>query len=501
MAGPPQTAAPAGAQDLLPGRWIAHCALLMAAFMNLVDVTIVNVALPTLQTHLNASPAELEWLVAAYVLAFAVGLLPFGRLGDIVGRRQVFLFGVLGFTVFSVMCGAAPSIGWLIAGRVLQGLAAAAMMPQTLAIAQVMFPPQERGLAFSLFGLNAGMAAVAGPLVGGLLIAADLFGLDWRPIFLVNVPIGIIAMIAGLALIPNIPGHRGRIDWIGIPLGAIAVVCLVFPLVEGRGFGWPVWIFVMLAVAPVAATAFVMWQHRRARLGLPQLLPVGLLHNSSYMIGAAMTTALFSAMPSFFMSFAIFLQTGFGFTAFQSGYTTAPMPVGIFVASLVAGRIGSRVLHGRVAFGAVAVLIGFVWLRILIADVTDSVNHWSVAPALLVVGLGLGTAIGAMFQMVLATVPDRDAGSGSGALQSFQQAGLGLGVAVGGEIFFSTIAASEAGHHATYVSALTNEIIYQFCAMAVVLSLLALMWWQANRRGPKERQGSEGRPTVSAVEA
>ena len=187
------------AADAYSRRWPALATLLLAGFMNLIDITIVNVALPRLQASLGASSTEIEWMVAAYVLAFALGLLPFGRLGDMIGRKRMFLIGIGLFTLFSGLCGLAPSMGTLIGARVLQGLAGAIMMPQVLAVTQVMFPPRERGFAFSLFGLSAGLASVAGPLVGGLLINADLFGLDWRPIFLVNIPVGIVAVIAGRA--------------------------------------------------------------------------------------------------------------------------------------------------------------------------------------------------------------------------------------------------------------------------------------------------------------
>ena len=236
------------AADAHPRRWSALATLLLAGFMNLIDVTIVNVALPRLQTSLGATSTEIEWVVAAYVLAFALGLLPFGRLGDMIGRKRVFLIGIGLFTLFSAFCGLAPSMETLIAARVLQGLAGAMMMPQVLAIAQVIFPPRERGLAFSLFGLSAGLASVAGPLAGGLLIGADLFGLDWRPIFLVNIPVGIFAILAGRALIPALPPHPNlTVDFGGVAIAGLSILLLVFPLIEGHGFGWPAWTFVMIA--------------------------------------------------------------------------------------------------------------------------------------------------------------------------------------------------------------------------------------------------------------
>ena len=192
-----------------PRRWTALIIMLLAMFINIVDMSIVNVALPGLQKGLGASSSQIEWVVAAYVLAFALGLLPFGRLGDIAGRKRIFLLGVAGFTLASVLCGIAPNINLLIIARIIQGIAGSMMIPQILAIAQVTFPPKERGFAFSFFGLTAGLASVAGPLMGGLIISANLWGLDWRPIFLVNLPIGIFALIAAWRVVPETPPHPG----------------------------------------------------------------------------------------------------------------------------------------------------------------------------------------------------------------------------------------------------------------------------------------------------
>ena len=233
----PQTKAEAD-----PRRWLALAVLLIASFMNLIDVTIVNVAIPSMQQNLRADASQIEWVIAAYVLAFALGLLPFGRLGDIVGRTRMFLIGVAAFTAASAACGLAPSIEWLIAFRVIQGLAGAVMTPQVLAIATVTFPPEERGRSFSLFALSAGLAAVAGPLLGGLLIGGNLWGLDWRPIFLVNVPVGLLALVAGWFIVPRPPGHPDlKNDVVGIVLFAAGMVALVYPLIEGRSYGWPAW--------------------------------------------------------------------------------------------------------------------------------------------------------------------------------------------------------------------------------------------------------------------
>ncbi len=308
-----------------PRRWIALAVLLLASFMNLIDVTIVNVAIPSMQANLGADASQIEWVIAAYVLAFALGLLPFGRLGDIVGRTQMFLIGVSAFTVASAACGLAPSIEWLIGARVLQGLAGAMMTPQVLAIATVTFPPEERGQSFSLFGLSAGLAAVAGPILGGLLIGANFGGLDWRPIFLVNIPVGILAVVLGWFIIPRPPGNPSlKNDYIGILLFGASIVALVYPIIEGRAFGWPAWTWVSIAAAFVGLGAFVLWERRMATAGEPQLLNFSLITNRAFMLGVFITMVFSSGIPGFFMVISILLQGGYGFSPLMSGLTNTP---------------------------------------------------------------------------------------------------------------------------------------------------------------------------------
>ncbi len=469
-------AQPTSIADAHPRRWLAMSILLLAGFMNLIDVTIVNVALPRLQANLGATSTEIQWVVAAYVLAFALGLLPFGRLGDMVGRRRMFLLGVTAFTVFSTVCGLAPTMNLLIVARVFQGLAGAMMMPQVLAIAQVIFPPQERSFAFSLFGLTAGLASVAGPLTGGLLISADLFGLDWRPIFLVNIPIGILTVVAGRVLIPNMPGHPDlRHDFGGIPLAGASVFLLVFPLIEGHSYGWPVWTFGMIALSVLGFFLFFQYEKGRARRDQTQLLPVSLMTNGNFMLGATIAMMFFSGVAGFFLVLAVFLQTGFGLTPLQSGLTTVPFPCGVFIASLVSGQLGGRWPRQRIAAGALVLAAGMVLLRIAVARVGDSFNHWLFVPPLLIAGLGMGVGVGALFQTVLAGVPHRDAGSGSGALQSFQQIGSGLGIAITGQIFFATLQGSaddKVPVHASFVASLEAALIYEILAFTLVAVLV-----------------------------
>ena len=429
------------AEEPYPQRWLALAVLLSAGFMNLVDISIVNVALPRMQVSMSATSTEIEWVVAAYVLAFALGLLPFGRLGDRIGRKRMFLLGVTGFTLCSLLCGLAPDMTSLIVARALQGLAGAMMMPQVLAIVQTMFPPYERAFAFSLFGTAAGLASVAGPLSGGLLIHAALFGLDWRPVFLVNLPIGLAAVLAAWWIVP--PSRRNpeiRNDWGGMAIAAASILLTVFPLIEGHAYGWPRWAFLMIGAALIGFALFYLYERRQARHGKSQLLPVALLANGNFLLGSAMTVILFSGVSGFFLVLAVFLQSGFGFSPLQSGVTTVPFPLGVLIASFVSGRFGLAYARPRIAAGALCLVAGMASLFVIVARLGDGLSHWQLAAPLMLCGFGLGCAISPMFQTVLASVPHRDAGSGSGALQSFQQIGSALGIAIMGQIFFSSLA-------------------------------------------------------------
>jgi EmrB/QacA subfamily drug resistance transporter len=488
---------PQSKADADPRRWVALFVLLTASFMNLIDVTIVNVALPSLEKNLGADPSEMEWVIAAFVLAFALGLLPFGRLGDVVGRTKMFLIGVTLFTLASAFCGLAPSIEWLIVARVLQGLAGAIMTPQVLAIAQVTFPPEEKGQAFSLFGLSAGLAAVTGPILGGLLIGANFFGLDWRPIFLVNVPVGIAAVIAGLYLIPRTPGHPDlKNDFVGIGLFALATVTMIYPLVEGRTFGWPLWAFGLMVVSLGLVALFVLWEKRRAEAGAPQLLNWSLISNGNFLLGLLITTIFASGVPAMFIVISLTLQTGYGFSPLESGLTNTPFSVGVLAVSLLIGRLGQRFLKERLMVGAGLLVIGITWLDFTIRGLGPEATHWTFTAPLLVAGVGLGIGFSSLFQSVLMGVPPRDAGAGSGALQAFQQLGGAVGVALVGEVFFTLLAqnfASGMPPKQAFVAAAGPAIIYQIVSFTAVVLLVPFL----KLRKPDHGQGGQGRPAAA----
>jgi len=491
----PQSMPPAGPDMADPRRWPALFVLLIANFMNLIDVTIVNVALPSMRDGLGATDSQIEWVVAAYVLAFALGLLPFGRLGDIVGRTHMFLWGVAGFTIASALCGLSPNIETLIVARVIQGLAGAMMTPQVLAIATVTFPPHERGQAFSLFGLSAGLASVCGPILGGLLISAQLFGMDWQPIFLVNIPVGIAAIIAGYFLIPRLPGHATlKNDYVGIALFGLGIICVVFPIIEGRAYGWPLWAFAMMASGLVLLVGFGLWTRARAKAGLPQLLNFDLITNRDFMFGAFVITVFASGIPGFFMVISILLQSGFGFSPLESGLTNTPFSVGVLIASFIAGKLGSNFLRGRLAVAGALLSGGIATLHFIIAGAGDSIDHWTFLPPLLIAGIGLGLGFSSLFQLVLRNVPHRDAGAGSGALQAFQQVGGALGIALVGQMFFGTVATGfAAGNapHAVFAEAASYALWYQVGSFLLVLLMVPFF-----KKGGGQRQGAPAQPII-----
>lgn len=477
-------------------RWIAMATLLVAGFMNLIDVTIVNVALPSLREGFGASANQIEWVVAAYILVFALVLIPGGRYGDLLGRRRVFLWGVCVFTLGSALCGMAPSIATLVAARVLQAVGAAMMTPQTMAIVPAIFPPKERGAAFAAFGFTAGLASVTGPVLGGLLIQMDLFGLDWRPIFLVNVPVGLAAVVLALRYVPEVGGQADtRNDFVGIVLAALTLLAVVFPLIEGRQIGWPWWCFAAMATALPLAAAFVWWQKRQAARGAPQLLPAELLGSRNFRVGIAVGTLLFSGMPGFFFLMALFLQEGYGLSALQSGLTTLPFSLGVLLASIVAGRLGNRWMRRRISVGGAMMAVAMLALSLLIRNEGGTLERMALLAPLLLGGLGLGTAVSPLFNTILSNVHVGDTGSASGALQAFQRVGGALGIAVVGELFFARLGSRDAAP-AAYDAAFSTAILYN---VLVFSAIAALIWLLPRPRGQEvgaehEKDDGKGHP-------
>ena len=468
---------PAGAVN----RRAAVAVLFLAAFINLLDVTIVNLALPEIRSDLGASDTELEWVLVIYVLAFGSGLLPFGRFGDIFGRKQVFLAGVAGFVLSSAVCGLAEDTGTLIAARGLQGMSAAMMVPQVLAIVHVLFHPDERGRVIGFYGTVSALGAVAGPVIGGAILSADLAGLSWRPIFLLNIPFGLVSFIGAMRFVPKTSADPSlKSDWSGSVLFFLTIVCLTFPLVEGRHLGWPWWCLALFGTSALLAVFFLRHQAQRASREMTQLLPVSLLKDEHFVFGLVVVVAFFSGIAGVIFMLAILLQSGLGYSPLGAGLIIAPHPVGVMAASLLSGRFGPRWLDLRVAVGAVLLAFGMAGLTLGIETSVDGPSAWRFVAPLFIVGIGMGTSIVALFQSVLSRVSGPDAGAGSGILQAFQQVGIAIGIAVIGQLFFGSLEGQ--GSEVNYVDAARTALWFPIG----VYLLLAIACFLATRR---ERQG------------
>src|SRR5215475_8339999 len=423
-----------------PRRWLTLVILLLAAFMNLLDVSIVNIAIPSIQRNLGASYADVQWALAGFTLAYALVLITAGRLGDTFGRKRLFLIGVAGFTLMSALCGAAQSPGQLIVFRVVQGAMGGIMIPQVLAVIQVTFPPSERIKALAGFGVTAGLGTVSGPLLGGLLINANLFGWDWRPIFLINVPVGIFALAASAVLVresrsPSPP----KLDPVGVVLISAALLLLLYPLVQGRELGWPTWTFVSMAVSVPVFALFVAWERFKERRDGSPLVPMRLFGERGFSAGMAIAVTFFLGIASFGLVLTLFLQLGLGFTPLHAGLTFLPFSLGILVSSGAAARLAPRFGRGVTMAGALIMAAAMTGLIVIVHHYGAVVSTWDLVPGLVAAGFGLGAVIAPLADIVLDRVPHKDAGSASGVFNTGLQLGNSIGIAVIGVIFFALL--------------------------------------------------------------
>ena len=421
-------------------RSIAVVVLLFASFMDLLDTTIVNVALPSIEKDLNATSAQLEWIVSGYVLSFAVLIITGGRLGDIYGRKRLFLIGVAGFTLASASCAAATSGDMLVVSRVIQGIFGAIMIPQVLSIIQVLFAPKERAGVFGALGAISGLAAVAGPLVGGILVTQNAFDLGWRSVFIINVPVGIALFITAAFCIPESRAtQRVRLDVLGVILISAVLLLLVFGLIEGRALGWPIGIWIMMGASPVLLAVFIWYQSRRDKKTGSALVPPSLFHSRGYSAGALTQLSFSASIGAFFLILVLYLQIGLGFSAIEAGLTTLPFSLGALLGSGIAVPLGPRLGKGLILLGALAQIGGYVWIaRVVDAQANALAGADLIAPMALA-GLGLTLLVVPLTDLSLAQTSVANAGAASGVLGTFQQVGSVIGVAVVGVVFFGAV--------------------------------------------------------------
>ncbi|MFJ9559825.1 MFS transporter [Streptomyces fuscichromogenes] len=469
-------------------RWLALAIVMTAAFMDLVDVTIVNIAIPSIQRDAGASVGQIQWITAGYALAFAAGLITGGRLGDIHGRRRLFLIGVAGFTLASALCGFAAGPEMLVASRILQGGMAALMVPQVLSIVHATFPAHERGKVFGLFGAIVGLGAVSGPLLGALLTEWNLFGLEWRPIFLINLPVGIAALLLGRRYIGESRApHALRLDLVGVALVTLGLLMLLYPLTRGRELGWPLWGYASMAGALAVFAALVVYERRKAARDGSPLIEPSLFRVKSFAAGIAVQTVFGVALGIFFLVWTLYMQVGLGWSPLHAGLTGVPFSVSVSVAAGVSvqklvPRFGRKVLQ----VGALLMALG-VLLYIGESDRYGlAVASWQMALPLVVMGVGMGLIVAPLTDAVLSEVPREHAGSASGLINTVQQMGNALGLGLVSVVFYGAVDDNLTSEPVgpAFVNAFQGALGW----VAAVLGLIFLLMFALPRRATAEKE-------------
>jgi EmrB/QacA subfamily drug resistance transporter len=422
-------------------RWVALAVILSVEVMDLLDSLVTTIAGPVIREELGGSYSLIQWLGAAYTLAMAIGLLTGGRLGDIFGRRRMFLIGAAGFTAASLLCALSWSPGVLIGARAIQGLFGAVMLPQGLGMIKQMFSEKEQATAFGAFGPVMGLSAVGGPILAGWLVGADYFGSGWRMIFFINVPLGVFAVFGAVKFLPEFRSERTpRLDVLGVLLAAGGAFLLLYPLVQGRELDWPVWTFVMLAAGVVVFGLFGVFEARREKKGRDPLVTPSLFRKRAFTGGLVVGLVFFAALIGTGLVFTLYLQVGLGYSPLKAGLTTLPQAIGTVAGFIAAGtglseRFGRRLL----LIGTAVMMAGTAGMAATVQWAGIDITPYQFIPATVLVGVGMGLAMAPFFNIVLAGVDDAETGSASGALTSVQQLGGAFGIAVLGTIFFALL--------------------------------------------------------------
>lgn len=430
-------------------------AVVLSGFaLSIADIFIVNVALSTIGNDLSASVSSLEMIVSGYGITYAIALVLCGRLGDAFGRRLLFTSGVIAFTVTSALCGLAPTIGILIAARLLQGAAAAMMVPQVLATIQATTTGPARAKAISLYGATAGMAALAGQILGGLLLAANIGQSGWRAAFMINVPIGLLALLFLRHVPETKAGRKPGFDVLGTVLFGVAMMCVLIVIVEGHSLGWPLWLWGLLVVAAVSTVALVRVERRLETRGGTPLLPPSILAHHSMRTGLMAMVAFSTGFGAFMFLYAMVAQRDFGLGPLASGLVLAPFASTFFVVALLTPKIAGKLGRRIVTLGAAVQGSGLLLMALLLKTTWPDVPLVLVLVLLALIGVGQALIGPTLFRMILADVPPTAAGMGSGVVVTSQQTATALGATVGGTLFLALSAALGEASGAVLVVAL-----------------------------------------------
>jgi EmrB/QacA subfamily drug resistance transporter len=454
--------------------WLGFLVVIVSAVMDLLDSTITQTGAPAIRHDLGGSYADLEWLTAAYTLAMSATLLLGSRLGDVFGRRRVLLIGIASFVAASALCALAPSPAALIAARALQGAIAAIMVPQGFGLIRELFGDEGQQKAFAVFGPVMGLAAVAGPLLGGGLIDLDVLGSGWRAIFLINVPLGLGALAVGRRFLPRTaPATPGaRVDGVSVVLAMLGTVALVYPLIQGREQGWPAWSFALLAGGVVMLGAFAALQTRRSRQGRTPLVEPSILRRRPYVAGLAVVLGFIGAMGGMMIALNVMYQTGLGFTPLACGVATVAIPLAAIAGSITSSALLARIGRTTMHIGIVTMATGLIVVDLVMRSASGGVSAWDLTGPLAITGFGMGMVFVPMFDVILAGVAPHQIGSASGLLESVQQLAMSLGIAAVGTELFDHLGS---GHGPTaFVGAADHALLV---AVAFLIAACAAVFW------------------------
>ncbi|MYS80002.1 DHA2 family efflux MFS transporter permease subunit [Embleya scabrispora] len=445
--------------------WLVLAVVFVAEIMDL-DSSVANLAGPSIRADLGGGPMTLQWVLTVYTVAFSLGLVTSGRLGDILGRRRLFLLGMTGFTLTSLACGLAPDPGFLIAARLLQGLFGSVMIPQGMALVKIVFPPQYLRKALMPFGPIMGLATVAGPILAGWLLHLNPFGSQWRSIFLINVPFGIAAALLGRRVLPHHSGEDPgtRLDLTGVALLTAGSALLIIPLIQGRELGWPAWTYLSM-IASVAVFALFVASERRSPH--PVITP-SLFRRRSFVIGLLIVGGFYASLSAFVLVINLLLQLGLHWTPLRTGLTLIPWALGTAVAVLLAGAVLAEKLgRATLRIGLSIAIVGLLALWWTVVHWSTDVTAWHLAPSLFLTGFGAGLMFVPLFDFILGDATTEEVGSGAGMLNAVQQFAGAIGVAALGTVFFA--GAAPGTTHSYFHAA---ELVFGLCAALYLLTLL-----------------------------
>jgi EmrB/QacA subfamily drug resistance transporter len=472
-------------------RWLSLAVMLVGPLLGVIDFFIANIGVNSIRTSLQAGFGEIELVVAGYGLTYAVCLITGGRLGDIYGRKKIFILGLIGFTSTSALCGLAPNAASLVLWRLLQGCTAAIMFPQALSFIQVNFSASAKRLAFSIYGAAIGFGSILGQILGGFLIQANVFGLGWRPIFLINVPIGLVTVAAAWAVLRESHSEKPpRLDPIGTVLLSLALFLFSLPFMEGRDAGWPAWAWLALAASVPLFAVFLGWENRLARIGATPLVEPRLLQDRGFLVGIGVTCIYFAGHSSMLLVLCLFLQLSLNLNPFQAGLSLAPFSFGFLLGSTFSGKLNGYLGRKSLHVGTAVLGVTLAALALEASSIHGQQNFPFVFTCFLY-GIGRGLVTTPLFNTVLSGAPARDAGAAAGIVSTAQQVANSVGIAVLGALAFSAIP-----HRATAADYAHGFVLSSVVNLVMIGAASILMFLIPKKRGLEP--APKGEPALEA---